>query len=144
MGRAGTKPLFCRLDKNDYEFVDSWIDKLGLSKLANQTFRTLSGGERQKALIARAMAQEPEILMLDEPGKNLDFNAKRQLINFLDDLYEQNPLTILMVSHQMEMFCKNCERSLLMNKGRILADGQPKNILKTEAFQGLYNMENIE
>ena len=67
MGRASVRPLLRGLTRLDFERVDEWIERLGLKDHRAQTFRSLSGGEQQKVLIARAMAQEPNLLMLDEP-----------------------------------------------------------------------------
>lgn len=138
MGRTSTKPLITRLNNNDYEVVDTWIDKLGLAEHRNQTFRSLSGGEQQKALIARAMAQNPRILMLDEPCSNLDLNWKYQITEIIEKLYELTKITVLMVSHETSLLPACCHRAVLLHKGNLIADGGVEEVLKSSAFERAY------
>ncbi len=141
MGRTSIKPLLQRLDKNDYEIVDEWIDKLGLADNRNQTFRSLSGGEQQKALIARAMAQNPSILMLDEPCSNLDFNWKFQITDIIEELYNITKVTVLMVSHETSLLPSCCNRAILLHKGNLIADGDTDNVLSSKEFEQAYGMQ---
>lgn len=138
MGRTSVKPLLMRLNKEDYEAVDGWIDKLGLANRRNQTFRSLSGGEQQKTLIARAMAQDPEILMFDEPCSNLDFNWKYQITEFIDQLYRQANITILMVSHEISVLPPGCSRIVLLHEGNVLADGDVEEVFESEELERAY------
>lgn len=138
MGRTSVQPLLSRLTGADYEIVDSWIERLGLSGLASQTFRSLSGGEQQKVLVARAMAQEPAVLMLDEPCANLDFNWKYQITEIVDRLYQQTGVTILLVSHDTSLLPPACNRIVLLHQGRILADGGIDEVFASEALQVAY------
>jgi ABC-type Mn2+/Zn2+ transport system ATPase subunit len=128
MGRTAVNPLFSRLGAEDYHYVDEWIGQLGLTQQKFQTFRSLSGGEQQKTLIARAMAANPQILLLDEPTANLDFKWKRRLTDGLDIVHNRTSVTILMVSHEASFWPAACGRVLLINKGVIVADDTPKNI----------------
>ena len=139
MGRTSVKALLSRLKKEDYEIVDSWIERLGLSDRRSQTFRSLSGGEQQKALIARAMAQDPEILMLDEPCSNLDFNWKYQITEIIEQLHRQSNITILMVSHETSLLPEGCKRVVLLNEGNILADGDIEEVLEPKVLEKAYN-----
>ena len=138
MGRTSIKSLLCPLSKEDYEIVDDWIDKMALSQRRSQTFRSLSGGEQQKALIARAMAQDPEILMLDEPCSNLDFNWKYQITEIIEQLHRQNRITIMMVSHETSLIPAGCRRVVLLHEGRVLADGDIEKILETDVLEKAY------
>ena len=130
MGRASTKPLLQKLENRDYEIVDEWIERIGLSSNRNQTFRSLSGGEQQKALIARAMAQNPQVLMIDEPCSNLDFNWKYQITEIIEQLYRMTNVTVLMVSHDTSLLPDCCHRALLLNKGNLMADGDTDEVLE--------------
>jgi len=138
MGRIGIRPLLSRLTKTDYEIVDNWIERLGLEGLAGQTFRSLSGGEQQKVLVARAMAQAPAVLMLDEPCANLDFNWKYQITEIVEQLYHQTGVTILLVSHDTSLLPPACSRIVLLHQGRILADGNIDDVFASEALQVAY------
>jgi iron complex transport system ATP-binding protein len=138
MGRASVKALLSPLNKSDYEIVDDWINRLALSDRRSQTFRSLSGGEQQKALIARAMAQDPEILMLDEPCSNLDFNWKYQITEIIEQLHSESKITILMVSHETNLLPEGCKRAVLLHEGNILADGDIEDVLKPNRLEKAY------
>jgi len=138
MGRAGVRPLGARLTPNDDELIDFWIEKLGLSARRNQTFRSLSGGEQQKALIARAMSQEPAVLLVDEPGANLDFHWKHQITDIIDRLYQQTRITIILVSHETNLLPAGCRRIILLHEGKVLADDTAENVFASDALESAY------
>jgi ABC-type cobalamin/Fe3+-siderophores transport system ATPase subunit len=138
MGRTSVKALLSPLNKADYKIVDDWIDRLALSDRRSQTFRSLSGGEQQKALIARAMAQDPEILMLDEPCSNLDFNWKYQITEIIEQLHQESKITILMVSHETSLLPEDCKRAILLHEGNILADGDIEDVLEPGRLEKAY------
>lgn len=138
MGRTSVKPLMTRINKTDYEYVDQWIDKVGLSDYRNRTFRTLSGGEQQKALIARAMVQNPKILMLDEPTSNLDFHWKIKICRFVQELQTQMNLTVLMISHEITSIPLDADRTVLLHDGKVLADGGSQQVLTSEIIRQVY------
>ena len=138
MGRIGIRPLLSRLSGADYEIVDNWIERLGLGGLRGQTFRSLSGGEQQKVLVARAMAQSPAVLMLDEPCANLDFNWKYQITEIVEQLYYQTGVTVLLVSHDASLLPPACNRIVLLHQGRVLADGDIDEVFASEALQVAY------
>lgn len=138
MGRTSAKPLFSRLTQADYNSVDQWIDNVGLSGQKKQTFRSLSGGEQQKVLIARAMVQNPKILMLDEPTSNLDFHWKGKISRLVKDLQQHLNLTVLMISHELTSIPIESDRTILLDKGRIIADGNSENVLTSEKIEQVY------
>jgi ABC-type cobalamin/Fe3+-siderophores transport system ATPase subunit len=138
MGRTSVRPLLSRLTRQDLAIVDEWIDRLGLSDRRDQTFRSLSGGQQQKALIARAMTQDPELLMLDEPCANLDFHWKQQISEMIERLYRQTHVTVLMVSHETSVLPPACERIVLMADGRVVADAAEEDILSPEVLRKAY------
>jgi iron complex transport system ATP-binding protein len=139
MGRTSIRPLLTALNAEDREVVDHWIDAVGLGDRRNQTFRSLSGGEQQKALIARAMAQDPRILMLDEACANLDFDWKYQISEMVERLYRQSPITVLMVSHETSVLPRTCGRVVLLAGGRILADGGVEDVLSPDKLNVAYH-----
>lgn len=141
MGRTSIKPLLQKLNNDDFKIVDDWIDKLGLTDNRNQTFRSLSGGEQQKALIARAMAQNPQILMLDEPCSNLDFNWKYQITEIIDKLHNMTKVTILMVSHETNLLPTSCKRAILLHKGKLVTDGDMDKVLSSSQFEQVYGYQ---
>ncbi len=138
MGRAAIRGLLHGLDLQDRACVDHWLDRLDLTERQNQTFRSLSGGEQQKVLIARAMVQEPQILMLDEPCANLDFGWKCRITDLIEDLYEQGGLTVVLVCHEMSLIPRCCTRLILIHQGRILADDTPAQVLDRGDLSRVY------
>jgi len=139
MGRTSLRPLLTRLNAQDYEIVGRWIDVLGLSARHNQTFRSLSGGEQQKVLIARAMVQDPRILMLDEPCASLDFHWKYEISEIVERLHREAKMTVLMVSHDTSLLPATCRRVVLLADGRLLGDGDVETILKPEMLSRAYH-----
>jgi ABC-type cobalamin/Fe3+-siderophores transport system ATPase subunit len=129
MGRASVRPMLVPLNAEDRGIVDDWIGRVGLSDRRDQTFRSLSGGQQQKALIARAMAQEPDILLLDEPCANLDFIWRQRISEMIEELYRQTHVTVVMVSHETAVFPPACDRLLVLSQGRVVADGTPHDVL---------------
>ena len=138
MGRASARGLLRRLQKQDYAIVDQWIERLGLTARSNQIFGSLSGGEQQKTLIARAMAQQPQLLLLDEPCANLDFKWKHRITDIIQRLYAEMKITILMVSHETSVLPTNCTRVVLLHEGRIRADGAPQDVLTSDRLSKVY------
>ncbi len=138
MGRTSVRPLLARLNAEDFEIVDHWIDTLGLSERRHQTFRSLSGGEHQKVLIARAMAQDPRILMLDEPCASLDFRWRYQISEIVERLHRDTGITVLMVSHDTSVLPTACRRVLLLSDGQLLGDGEVDAVLTPERLTRAY------
>ena len=138
MGRSAAKPLLSRLNSFDYSLTDDWLKRVGLFDKRYQTFRSLSGGEQQKVLIGRAMAQEPKILMLDEPTSNLDFHWKLKISRLVQDLQRQLNLTVLMISHEITSIPLTVGRTILLDSGRILADGDSAAILTSSVLEQVY------
>jgi len=138
IGRTGVAGLFRRLTRADWSVIDEWLERLGLADLAQNAYANLSGGEQRKALIAKAMVQQPEILLLDEPTANLDLFWREQIVATLDRLYAETGLTIVLVCHELEAMPSCCRRLLVFRKGRIIADGLPRQVLTPQRIDSLY------
>lgn len=137
-GRSGAAGLFRRLGSADGKIIEAWIDSLGLGAIANMGYSEISGGEQRKTLIARAMVQQPEILLLDEPAANLDLQWREKMVKMLGELYEREHLTVIMVCHELETLPPCCKRVVILDAGRIIADGEPVKILTDERIRMLY------
>ncbi|AQT69752.1 putative ABC transporter ATP-binding protein YlmA [Anaerohalosphaera lusitana] len=138
MGITGTKPLTAPLTKNDREIARRWLDELGLDEYRNRTFRSLSGGEQQKTMIAAAMASDPKLLLLDEPGASLDFGWKEQLVAILEKLNDISHAATIFVSHEANLLPACCKRLVLLRSGRIAADGSTIDVLNSDHFRAVY------
>ena len=119
----------------DNEIISFALRQLNLYDLADRELSTLSGGERQRVMVARALAQEPNILILDEPTNHLDIRQQLETIKLLKDLQ----ITIVTSLHDLNMAASTCDDVLLVKDGRSLGFGQPDNIFSekkiTQAFQ---------
>lgn len=138
MGRAARKPLGVPLMREDYAAADRWLDRLGLGDRGRQTFSSLSGGQQQKALIARAMAQEPQLLILDEPVASCDMGWTFQIIDLVTDLARQGGLTVILVSHEIQSLPLTADRTILLDNGHLAADDPTPEVLTSAALTAVY------
>jgi zinc/manganese transport system ATP-binding protein len=138
MGSIGPKGLLRAIGASSKQRAQTWLERLDLGDLSRRTFRSLSGGEQQKVLLARAMVQEPALLLMDEPAANLDPDWKERLVRLLEKLYQANPLTVLMVSHETGLLPACCGRVALMDSGRIVRWGRPDEVLTPDTLARLY------
>jgi ABC-type cobalamin/Fe3+-siderophores transport system ATPase subunit len=138
IGRTGLAGLFHRLTRGDWQKVDLWIDRLGLSDFSDRAYGDLSGGEQRKVLLARAMVQEPEILMLDEPTAHLDLSAREQMVGIFETLYQQSRMTILLVCHELEVIPPCCDRLAIFIQGQMVDVGQSESVLTPDRIDQLY------
>jgi len=138
IGRAGRVGLLRPLRALDHRVINEWLDRLGLGPLAGRAFHELSGGEQRKAVIARAMAQEPQWLLLDEPTANLDVGWRERMVDLMESLYAGRKLGVILVCHDLEALPPCCRRVVLLDSGRVLADGEPDEIFSPERVARLY------
>jgi iron complex transport system ATP-binding protein len=138
MGRTALAGLLRPLRREDWRIVDAWLERLGLASLANQRFREASGGEQRKTVLARAMVQHPEILLLDEPTAYLDLGWREQIVHLLQDLYANSGMTIVLVCHELEVLPPCCRRVALLAGGTIAAHGCPEEVLTDGAVSAFY------
>lgn len=138
IGRSGIRGLGRRLQREDWDLVDVWLERLGLQNQARQAFSELSGGERRKTLIARAMVQQPEVLILDEPTVWLDLGWRERIVQLLDALHAAEAFTLILVCHELEVIPRCCDRLLVLEHGQIVADGSPTEVLTDARIAELY------
>jgi zinc/manganese transport system ATP-binding protein len=131
MGLYGKIGTLHRPDKKDREKVMEALMLLGIEELSHRPMGKLSGGQQQKVMIARALAKEPKILLLDEPFSNLDPESRERIPSLISRLHEEKGWTTLVVTHDIHSLLKICRRVLVMNDGRILVDDTPEQALKT-------------
>lgn len=141
LGACGRVGLLRRPGPLDERLVDSWIDRVGLGALAARPIGHLSGGEQQRAAIARALVQEPEILLLDEPTTGLDRTSRVEILNLLRAVHRERGMTTLLVTHAHRSAAALCDRVVLMKEGRIWAEGPTGTMLAAETLQRLYDTE---
>ncbi len=144
MGRYGRIGVLHRPETEDREKASEAMKLLGVEELADRPMGKLSGGQQQKVMIARAVAKEPRLLLLDEPFSNLDPESRREVPSLVRRLHEENDLTTLIVTHDVHNMMKQCRRAVVMNDGRIFFDGQPEKALAVmENGSSAYSLEAI-
>jgi iron complex transport system ATP-binding protein len=141
MGRAPYTDFLGRLSPEDHRIVDEALMTVGALDLAERNFNSLSDGEKQKVLIARALAQQPELVILDEPTSHLDIKHKIEVIQILNRLSRERGLTVIMALHDIDMAVKNSQIILMIKNGAVLAQGKPEDIIAEGIIRDLYDIE---
>jgi ABC-type Mn2+/Zn2+ transport system ATPase subunit len=138
MGRYGSLGWFHRPKAADREVVARCLDELGIAELERRAIGELSGGQQQRVFLARALAQEPHVLLLDEPFTGVDVGAREALLQLLDRLRGRG-ITVLVSTHDMETAAQRFELTALLNR-RLIAYGEPAAVFTqehlSEAFGG--------
>ena len=137
MGRYGQIGLGRRPRLRDREAAGRALERVGLQHLANQMFGALSGGQQQRVLIARALAGEPHLLLLDEPTAGLDPAARSDFYNLCCTLQRETHLTVLAASHDIEAVAHHADHVILINHS-VLAAGSPHDVLHSPVLQEAY------
>ncbi len=138
MGRYGRIGLLKRQSSKDKKIVDEVIGLVGIRNLLNRPIGHLSGGEQKKVAIARALTQEPRILLLDEPLSNLDINAQANILKLIDIIHQKKRLTTIVVMHHLSLLPKNCSRMILLKDAKIIFDGLMDEALDEKILSKLY------
>jgi len=126
--------------KKDYDFAAECIDELGISHLKEKIYTELSGGEQQMVLIARALAQTPQILIMDEPTSNLDFGNQVKIINHINSL-KQKKLAVVMTTHSPDQVFLCGSRVVIFQNGRQTYIGEPKSIITEDLLSRIYGVD---
>ncbi len=144
IGRYGLLGLLSRPGKRDWEVVDEMLGLVGMSHLARRPIGHLSGGEQQRVAIARCLAQEPAIFLLDEPTASLDWKAQADILELVREVHDRRNLTTLFVTHDLSCLPVACDRVVLMKEGVIWGEGTPAGLLTDENLSYLYDMPLAE
>jgi iron complex transport system ATP-binding protein len=113
----------------------------GSGHLAHRSYMTLSGGEKQRVVIAGALAQSPEVLLLDEPTASLDLGYQLEVASLLATLNRERAVTMVLATHDLNLAASLCDTLILLRQGRVLAHGPTREVLTAPMVQGLYGVE---
>ncbi len=140
MGRTPYVGWLGRVSHHDEEIVDRAMQRTDIAELANRRMDQLSGGEQQRVLVARAIAQDPRLLLLDEPTTHLDIQYQLSFLDIIVGLSHQDQMAILMAIHDLNLAARYADRIILMVKGEIIADGTPTEVLTEQLLSDAYHV----
>ena len=143
MGRTPHLGPLAKEGRRDREAAAQALARLDLLGYEERRLGTLSGGEKQRVVVARALAQEARIVLLDEPTASLDIGHQQQALELLDLLRAESGLTLVAAMHDLTLAAQYAERMVLIDAGRVVADGSPRQVL-TEALIGKHYAAAIE
>ncbi len=136
-GLIGKKKLLARITNQDKQTIANALKIAGISELKNQLISKLSGGQKQRVYVARALVSEPKILILDEPFVGIDTKAQQEFYRFLKHLNEEQKLTVIFVSHDVDVIAEEVKSVLCLNKG-ILCLNSPAKLHEPGILENLY------
>jgi ABC-type Mn2+/Zn2+ transport system ATPase subunit len=142
MGRYGVLGLFRRPAKQDREIALEALSNVGMQDHRNSALGNLSGGQQQRVFIARALAQQPDVLLLDEPTTGIDITTQHSVLDLIRRLHRDLKLTILLITHDINMIRAHVDRLVLL-KTRLYAAGPPEEVLRPELLQQVYGKDLV-
>ena len=140
MGRLPSLGFFSEYRSEDYSLASAALEQMGITRLAERPYNEISGGERQLALIARALAQGAKTLIMDEPASGLDFGNQLLLLTRMRSLSEQG-YAVLHSTHYPDHARMVSTRVLMLKAGRLIADGTPQQVINQTNISSLYNID---
>ena len=141
MGRIPYTGFFGRLSAEDHAIVCQSLETVGAAHLARRDYPSLSDGEKQKVLIARALAQKPSLIILDEPTSHLDIHHKIEVVRILNRLAASQGLTVVLALHDVDIAIKSCQFVLMVKDGQVVGQGRPEDVIGPDTIRQLYDIE---
>ncbi|MCE7699495.1 MAG: ABC transporter ATP-binding protein [Methanobacterium paludis] len=127
-------------EEKDFNIADKALESLNISHLKDKTYNEISGGEMQLVLLARVLAQQPQVLLLDEPTSHLDFGNQIRTLEVINRLSESG-LSVIMTSHYPDHAFLSSNKVAIMNKGSIMAMGSPEDVITEENMRDAYGID---
>ena len=140
-GRFPHQKIIGGLNSHDKEVIEWAINETGLSEFADREVENLSGGQRQRAWIAMTLAQETEIIMLDEPTTYLDMSYQLEVLEVLQKLNKEKEITVVVVLHELNNACRFADNIVGLKNGKIVCEGRPKDVITKETLKEIYGID---
>ncbi len=141
MGRSGTLGLFRRAGRSDREHVRGLLDVVGIANLADRQISELSGGQQQRMFIARALAMQAELMLMDEPFSGLDGPSQDGLLSIIETLGQRH-VTVLVALHDLNLAMDHFDRALLLNHS-LIGFGKPQDVFTTDRLASVYGVPKL-
>lgn len=141
MGRFPFISVWQNYSSHDLDVVENIINELDLQRLRHKFINQLSGGEKQRTLIARAIAQDSNYILLDETFSHLDINHQIETLNIMKSLHADKGKSIIMVSHNINLSANYSQRIIALKDGELIADGSPTDVITSENLSKLFDIE---
>lgn len=139
----GRKPYIkWGVSQEDRRMVDDTLRRMGLEGFAMRYLHQLSGGEQQKVLLARALVQQPKLLLLDEPTSNLDLRNQYEVLSLVREVCRERNITAILVIHDLNLALRFCDRFVFLHGGTVFAAGD-HSVVSPENIQAVYGMESV-
>lgn len=140
-GRSPYTSNWGKLTDHDHQTVTRAMQATGVESLADQSVESLSGGQRQRAWIAMVMAQDTDIVMLDEPTTYLDIAHQVELMNLMRELNQQGK-TVIVVLHDLNQACRYCDNLVVLNKGQLVTQGSPNEVFTENLLENVFDFKS--
>lgn len=140
-GRFPYQTLLKGMDQTDFDAVEEALEIMGITELANRSVDELSGGQRQRVWIAMALAQQTDILLLDEPTTYLDITYQVEILDLLTDLNRKRGTTIVMVLHDINLSARYADYIFALRKGRLVDQGTPSEVITSELIDKVFGLD---
>ena len=140
-GRFPYQTMLKSMSKEDFEAVEEALEIMGITDLANRCVDELSGGQRQRVWIAMALAQQTDILLLDEPTTYLDIAYQVEILDLLTDLNRRRNTTIVMVLHDINLSARYADYIFALRKGKLIKQGSPDEVITSELIDTVFGLD---
>jgi len=138
----GRKPhIKWKVSQKDLDIVQRALENMGITGMAGKFMDELSGGEKQKVYIARTLAQEPQLYLLDEPTSNLDLKHQIEVLEITKRLTKEQGASMIVALHDLNLALRYSDKVAMMQKGRLYAFGKPEDVLSVQNINSVYGVE---
>lgn len=138
MGRSPHKKFMERDNKEDYDIVNDALRKVDMLELKDRSFQSLSGGEKQRVILARALTQQPKCLILDEPTNHLDIKYQLQIMRIVKSL----KIEVIAAIHDLNIAAMYCDKIYVLKNGEVVSYGTPKEVLTKKLIKDVYEVDS--